>query len=227
MKSFFAALVLLFYCQSAIAATLTDSEQYMLELINRARANPAAEATRVGIGLNDGLPAGTISTAAKQPLAPQQQLIDTSGAHSFDLLKYDYFSRTTEYLGITFSQRITNAGYIWLSVEENIRFSAKMIEASQKVYMDEIHEALLRSAVDRKNIFDPQYEEVGIGAELGSFKNPLGQVVSPFTEMVTQDFGRRNLGPYITGVVYHDADNNNFYTIGESIRGGTVAAVNV
>ena len=55
------------------APTLTDSEQYMLELINRARANPAAEATRYGIGLNDDvLPADTISTSPKQPLAPQQ-----------------------------------------------------------------------------------------------------------------------------------------------------------
>ncbi|MBC7967705.1 MAG: hypothetical protein H7Z17_17465 [Fuerstia sp.] len=45
--------------------------------------------------------------------------------------------------------------------------------------------------------------------------------------MVTQDFGSRNLNPYITGVVYTDANNNSRYTIGESIRGGTVSAVNV
>jgi hypothetical protein len=45
---------------SAVAPT--DYEQYMLELLNRARANPAAEAARHGIDLNEGLPAGTIST---------------------------------------------------------------------------------------------------------------------------------------------------------------------
>ncbi len=45
-------------------------EQEMLELINRSRANPSAEATRQGISLNDGLPAGTLGTEARQPLAP-------------------------------------------------------------------------------------------------------------------------------------------------------------
>jgi len=209
------------------APTLTDSEQYMLELVNRARANPEAEATRFGIGLNAGLPAGTISTEAKQPLAPQQQLTTAARAHSKDMLEKDFFSHLSSLGGITSSQRVTNAGYNWLSVEENIRFSAKTSEASQKVYIDEIHEALIRGSVDRTNIMDPQYEELGIGAELGSFKNPANQVTYQFTEMVTQDFGRRNLDPYITGVVYHDADSNDFYTIGESIRSGTVKAVNV
>src|SRR5688572_9324797 len=33
----------------------TATEQYFLELVNRARANPAGEAARFGIGLNDGL----------------------------------------------------------------------------------------------------------------------------------------------------------------------------
>ena len=58
------------------APSMLENEQYMLELINRARANPSAEASRYGIGLNDGLAAGTITTAAKQPLAPQQNLIN-------------------------------------------------------------------------------------------------------------------------------------------------------
>ena len=47
----------------------TAFEQYFLELVNRARLDPAAEAARLGIGLNDGLAAGTITTAAKAPLA--------------------------------------------------------------------------------------------------------------------------------------------------------------
>lgn len=44
-------------------------EQYMLELVNRARLNPEAEANRLGIGLNDGLSPNTISVDPKQPLA--------------------------------------------------------------------------------------------------------------------------------------------------------------
>ncbi len=39
----------------------TAHEQYFLELVNRARANPGAEAARLGLGLNDGLAAGAIA----------------------------------------------------------------------------------------------------------------------------------------------------------------------
>jgi len=211
------------------APTMTDSEQYMLELVNRARSSPAAEAARLGIDLNVGLPSGTITTAAKQPLAPQQQLITAARLHSQDMLDRDYFDHDTKGPDpkTTSSQRITNAGYIWSGVAENIAYSAKQIEASQTVYINELHDGLIISAGHRKNIMAPAYEELGIGAKLGSFIRPEDGVTYQFTEMVTQDFGRRNLNPYITGVIYTDASNNNFYTIGESIRGGAVSAVNV
>src|SRR5688572_5221791 len=74
------------------------SEQLMLELLNRARANPSAEATRISqllgaaFDLNEGLPAGTISTAAKQPLAFNLNLIAAARDHSEDMLARDYFA---------------------------------------------------------------------------------------------------------------------------------------
>ena len=209
------------------APTMTDSEQYMLELINRARANPSAEAARLGIGLNDGLPAGTITTSAKQPLAAQQQLITAAGLHSQDMLDRDYFDHTTPGSGKTFDERVTDQGYIWMNVAENIGYAAKTVNASQTVYINEIHDGLIRSSGHRENIMAPVSEELGIGAKLGSFHPPGNPTIFQFTEMVTQDFGTRNLNPYITGIVYTDANNNNFYTIGESIRSGTVTAVNV
>jgi serralysin len=45
-------------------AQLNAYEQYMLELINRARLDPDAEAQRYGIGLNDG-GAGTVAAQAQ------------------------------------------------------------------------------------------------------------------------------------------------------------------
>ena len=135
------------------APTMTDSEQYMLELINRARANPTVEVARFGIGLNDGLAAGTITTAAKQPLAPQQQLITAAGLHSQDMLDRDYFSHTTLGVGTTFSQRVTNQGYIWSLVAENIGYAAKTINASQTAYIDEVHEGLDVLAIGQADAF--------------------------------------------------------------------------
>ena len=210
------------------APTLTDSQQYMLELINRARANPAAEASRYAIGLNDGVPpADSISTSPKQPLAPQQQLGTAAALHSQDMLDRDFFDHTTLGTGTTFDERVTNQGYIWDLVAENIGYAAKTITASQTVFMDEIHEGLIRSAGHRENIMLEELEEVGIGARFGAFKPENDPTTFQSTEMVTVDFGGRNLDPCITGVVYTDANNNHFYTIGESIRSGTVTAVNV
>lgn len=53
-----------------LSAGPTVYEQYLLSLVNRARANPAGEAALYGIDLNEGVPADElISTAPKQPLA--------------------------------------------------------------------------------------------------------------------------------------------------------------
>ena len=47
----------------------TAQDQYMLELVNRGRANPQGEADLYLNGnLNQGLPSNTISTNAKPPL---------------------------------------------------------------------------------------------------------------------------------------------------------------
>ena len=56
-------------------AANSAQEQLMLELINRARMNPAAEAARQGIDLNQGLAPGTISAAPKQVLAMNDLLV--------------------------------------------------------------------------------------------------------------------------------------------------------
>ncbi len=209
------------------APSMLENEQYMLELINRARANPAAEASRYGIGLNDGLAAGTITTAAKQPLAPQQNLIDVAGAHSLDMINRDFFAHETLGVGTTFDARITAAGYSWNLVAENIGYAAKQVSVSPAAFIDEVHAGLIRSSGHRENIMLPGLEEVGVGARLGSFKPPNNANTFEFTQMVTEDFGSRNQNPFITGVVYTDSNSNNFYTIGEAIHSGTVTATNI
>src|SRR6185503_11110112 len=69
----------------------TANEVYEVELINRARANPSAEAARFGIALNEGLPAGTISTAPKQPLAINRFITDGARKHSQWMIDNDLF----------------------------------------------------------------------------------------------------------------------------------------
>lgn len=65
----FVAIVLLVsgFVQHAVAVEPSAYDQYMLELVNRARANPVAEASRWGLSdLNEGVSiANTISTTPK------------------------------------------------------------------------------------------------------------------------------------------------------------------
>ena len=70
----------------------TALEQMLLELINRARLDPAAEAARFGIDLNEGLAPNTISGVSKQPLAMNETLLSVARAHSQDMIDRDYFA---------------------------------------------------------------------------------------------------------------------------------------
>src|SRR6478735_8118104 len=75
----------------------TPQQQAMLELINRARANGEAEATRVGIvgGLQEGPPGlngeVTVITNTVQPLSWSPLLLNAAQAHADNLNAGDQF----------------------------------------------------------------------------------------------------------------------------------------
>jgi len=91
-------------------AELTAHEQLLIELVNRARLDPAGEAARYGIDLNDGLAAGTITAAPKQPLAPNPNLATAAQGHSQWMLDNDVFSHTGAG-GSDPEDRMRGAGY--------------------------------------------------------------------------------------------------------------------
>ena len=86
------------------------TEQYMLELVNRARLDPQAEADRYGLNdLSRGL-STTITAEAKQVLAPNDFLRQSSEDHSEWMLDNNVFSHTGAG-GSSASQRMQAAGY--------------------------------------------------------------------------------------------------------------------
>src|SRR5580704_3875173 len=94
------------------SADLTGAEQYFLEVINRARANPTAEAARLGIDLNEGLAPGTISNAPVQPLAFNPDLVKSAQDYTAALLgAYNYFDHQLN--GTTVQGRLTADGYVF------------------------------------------------------------------------------------------------------------------
>src|ERR1700754_4012253 len=190
----------------------TALEQMILELVNRARLDPAAEAARYGIDLNEGVAAGdTISTASKQPLAMNETLLGTARAHSQDMIDRDYFAHDTPE-GVTPFQRMTNAGYNFTTAGENI---ADLTSSNPISNQDSIllHQFLF---VDtnfpgrghRVNILNGNFQEIGVGQAAGDFRGSNAS-------MLTEDFGTRGNQQFLTGVSYADTDHDNFYSIGE------------
>lgn len=208
--------------QLLTALQMTDNEQLLVELINRARMDPGGEAVRLDIDLNFGLVAGTLKPDPRQPLAPDQILIDSSGAHAQDMLDRNYFSHYTAGSKNGPQERADARGYIG-SVGENLSWggSTEAIDELEQVY--DRHLNLWRSSVHRQNMLDAGYDEIGVGMRYGRYESGPTYNAS----MAVTDFGRINSKPFITGVVFGDLDDDNFYDPGESVRAGTVAARNL
>jgi hypothetical protein len=202
------------------AMPATALEQMILELVNRARLDPAAEAARYGIALNEGVPApDTISTASKQPLAMNETLLGTARTHSQDMIDRDYFAHDTPE-GVTPFQRMTNAGYNFTTAGENIALTTSSNPITDQNSID-LHQFLF---VDpnfpgrghRVNILLGDYQEIGVGQAAGNYQGSNGSAL-------TEDFGTRGNQQFLTGVSYADADHDNFYSIGEGRGSMSVA----
>ncbi|MEQ9412164.1 MAG: CAP domain-containing protein [Fuerstiella sp.] len=215
------------------APNLTNHEQLLLELVNRARANPTAEASRLGIGLNQGLSGSPITATPKQPLAPHQALLSAARLHAQDMLDRNYVKHDAlapAPNGVTVQQRAEKAGYTG-SVGENIGIEGHTAMIDQTQYVHTAHDKLFLSTTGhRQNILRDSYVEIGSGVRFGRFTDS-SQNITVNATMVVEKFGRYSDGGvnFITGVVYSDATtgvaNDDFYTIGEGAGGGTVTAV--
>jgi uncharacterized protein YkwD len=195
----------------------TAYEQYMMELVNTARANPSAEAARLGVGLNDGLAAGQISTNVKAPLAFHPQLLEAARGHSDWMLATGIFNHTGVD-GTTPTQRAARLGYPF-GVAENIayRSTSRVLNDSSLAGLTRvIHDNLFRSATHRRNLLDGSYAVVGHGLRTGRF----GGFNAAMTTQNFSDGGASiDSGPFITGVAYNDRNGNKAYDPGEGIAG--------
>jgi hypothetical protein len=204
-------------------------EQYMLQLVNRARANPTAEATNDLIDLNEGLAPDTISPIPKQPLAFNPDLLQSARGHSQWMLTNDLFTHI-EADGSDPGDRMTAAGYVFSGSwtwGENISWSGTTGPIpSVATFVGEEEQNLFIDSTEpgrghRLNLLDADFREMGIGVETGVFAQS-GQNYNAV--MVTQDFAAsdNDPGPFLVGVVYRDSNSNGFYDAGEGAEGVTV-----
>lgn len=209
----------------------TDEEQYMLELINRARSDPNAEGIRLSTttdpdvsGSYDYFKTPTRSQVAadfstmtpKAPLAFNAKLINAARLHSQDMLANNFQSHTGSN-GSTLPQRTSAAGYTSGYVGENIfAYTRSVFHAHASFLIDFGNDATLGH---RKNIMNYDgtgifYTEIGVGMIHGS-NGGVGPIIT------TEDFGNADKH-FITGVAYDDANSNGFYDMGEGLAGITI-----
>ena len=213
------------------AVPLTDHDQLLLELVNRARTDPAGELARFEEidDLNFGLAPGTISSEPKQPLAPHQALVDIAVTHSESMLLYDYFSHTN-HLGEDPAQRAADAGYQG-QVSENIAWGGTTGPLHHDEQVERRHKSVFLSAPHRQNLLAENVQEFGTGVRFGVYTTqpPVTSVPVDWNAvMITEVFGSRSASQYITGVVYRDdVVIDDFYSVGESEPGVQITAVNI
>lgn len=222
----------------------SDAEQLYLELLNRSRRDPAAEGVRLRDTTNPRIrnayyqenPDGSVrwivdtnlfaqAMAAIPPAAPlafNSKLTAAARDHSAWMLANVVQSHDQD--GVSTSQRVTNAGYQWAGVAENVFSYAYDPDhgfAGFEVDWGEGPHGMQEPPGHRNNNHELMFYEIGIGVVRGRNSKTVGGVlydVGP--ELVTMNFG---VAPspvaMVTGVAFYDLNGNQFYDEGEGLGG--------
>ncbi|GAB4546362.1 MAG: hypothetical protein Tsb0014_40830 [Pleurocapsa sp.] len=249
-------------------------EQYMLELVNRARLDFDAEITRNSItatvdededgdidyqdtlnygrqkyitdyGITDPSKVAILTNGTRQVLAFNPILTDAARSHTqwmfnanqtlnvnsfshYETIKIkdddgneiDIAPSVDGYTGHSPWDRATAAGYGSTYVGENIAWKGTTDTPNVTAYVKDHHVGLFKSFGHRTNIMNNTFREFGIGIDEGIYKNYNSL-------MTTQKFGKSGSSVFLTGVAFDDlTDDDDFYTVGEGLRGILVTAVN-
>jgi hypothetical protein len=184
----------------------TSEEVYLAELVNRARANPSAEALRLGIDLTDGLTASELARyGPSEPLALNAFLTMAARAHALDMAERGFFEHVNPD-GDDPTDRATGAGYGGV-VGENIAAGYTSVDDAHYGWMESLGHRL--NVLSLHDYFDDDfhYDELGVGAV---YTDEL-----PYYNYFSQSFGIDGGQTYILGVVFGDNDSDDFYSIGE------------
>ena len=221
-----------FYAQP----TPSNEEQYILELINAARANPAGEGQQLA-NITDseisryytyyGVVRSTLVSdfdtyAVKPPLAFNSDLNASALSHSQDQAVNGFQGHNSSD-GTSFSQRISDYGYQWGALGENVY---TYVENPYFGHVGLNADWGVPSLDHRANIMNtdaaiPTFKQIGISYVPTSVKD-----FGPY--VLTEDFGTPldDTTSFLTGVVYNDANHNNAYDMGEGLQGVTITTSN-
>lgn len=145
------------------------------ESLTYSAANEAAMSDAVTCLLN------AERTSRGLPALARDIKLDTAARnHSADMANNNYFDHNSQD-GTTFSQRITNAGYTWVSAGENIAAGQRTPRAVMSAWMG--------SEGHCQNILSGSWADLGVGVASGG----------SYGIYWTHDFARRSGGPPSSG----------------------------
>jgi hypothetical protein len=209
------------------------AEQYLLELTNRFRAQPAAELRRLlnsdHAAIKQALDFFEVDLSRLEqlaatltpvpPVALDAILMQTAQAHNELMLELDQQSHQLPGEP-TPRDRAIAAGYPGTYIGENVYAFARDVFYAHAGFVIDWGfgpGGIQDPAYHRINLLNGNFRDVGIHV----LELPPDHVSYVGPQLVTQDFGRRtNLGPaQLLGVVYQDHDRGGFYGIGEGLAG--------
>lgn len=220
----------------------TKEEQFYLELINRARANPPAEGLRLAgltdpnilsaysvFGVNLVLMQAQFATVLPSPpLSMNATLATVARAHSQNMLQNNYQGHNGPDGDLLTRLQAYVSGAFGYTLGENVYAYSKSVPYGHAGFEVDWGGTIATGGMQsppghRINIHNADFREVGIGVVLGSNGGSGG--VGP--QLVTQDFGSvGGLLPFVTGVVYRDLNGNGLYDPDEGMGGVTVNVSN-
>jgi hypothetical protein len=221
----------------------TEDEVLMLEFINRARADAAAEAQRLAAttdpdvisamnyyGTDRTLMTNQFATLTQstQPLAMNARLLAAARVHSQDMLTNIFQGHSSSSNPPppnqpfdTLGARLSRQNYGFSTAAENVFAYSKNAwhaHAGFNIDWGTGTGGMQTPPGHRLAIHNGAFREVGIGVIKGT-SGSGASAVGPM--LVTQDFATASGGglPLITGVAYTDTDGDNFYDPGEGLGG--------
>jgi uncharacterized protein YkwD len=210
----------------------TNDEQYMLELINRARKDPTAEGIRLMDTddaavqsaytywkINKATTKAAFATYPQRaPLAFHPDLIEAARVHTADMVENNFQGHTGSN-GSSLGQRYQAAGYASQGMYgENVSAYSNSVwyaHCGLNVDWGDQNQIDLGHRSNIMNFDNFEYTEIGI-AITKTTGGLMQGTVGPY--VVTQDFGLRSQ-KFIVGVVYEDKNNNSMYDPGEGLEG--------
>ncbi|WP_339950213.1 CAP domain-containing protein [uncultured Albimonas sp.] len=219
-------------------------DQHMVELINRFRLDPGGEYDRIVANAGSSSAYDADVTAAlrwfgvdlktlarelddlspAQPLAWNGRLAAAATGHSQVLRKADTQSHQVNSRGeAPLGERIRDAGYDPLRAGENVFSYAESGRHAHEAFVVDWGlgaGGMQEGRGHRVNLAYASFSEVGVGTVR---QDDASASAGPF--IVTQNFASRSdAGPFLLGVAYRDRDGDGAYSMGEGMKGLTVAA---